>query len=517
MLARLFTIIEGWMDRVFGPRWNPFYQLGALGFFYYWVVAVSGIYLYIFFDTGTTEAYDSIEYLTVEQWYLGGVMRSLHRYASDGMVLMMGVHIVREFAFGRYKGPRWFTWTTGLPVAGLVVIAGITGYWMVWDELSQYVAIATSELFDALGIFGESISRNFMTPSSLDDRFFTLLVFVHVIVPLLMLLVLWLHLQRVSRPMINPNRGLAIGTFLMLIALSLALPAVSHEPANLARVPGKLNLDWYYLALYPLIDLTSNGTVWLLIVAATSFLVILPWLPPRYRAVPAAVDLKNCNGCTRCMDDCPFAAIDMRPRSDGLPFDKEAVVDPALCVACGICAGACPTATPFRRRGELVAGIELGDKNMRDLRDRVHAVTERAKDRIMVFGCDHARHLNELDANVAGVVKQPCVAGIPPSFIDYVISRDLASGVLIVGCGEGGCRYRWGHEWMQQRLAGERDPKLRARVDRERLRTVWINGNDGARLNREIQEFVEDLASRPTPARTPSAVPERSEEVTRHA
>ena len=47
-----FKRVEGWLDRVFGLRWNPLYALGALGFFYYWIVAVSGIYLYVFFDTG---------------------------------------------------------------------------------------------------------------------------------------------------------------------------------------------------------------------------------------------------------------------------------------------------------------------------------------------------------------------------------------------------------------------------------------------------------------------------------
>ena len=247
-----FLWLEALLDRIFGSRWNPLYQLGALGFFYYWVVTVSGIYIYIFFDTGTTAAYQSVESMTVDQWYLGGVMRSLHRYASDGMVLMMLVHMLREFAYGRFRGPRWFTWTTGFPILVFVFVAGISGYWLVWDSLAQYIAIATTEWFDWLGIFGEPIARNFLTPISLDGRFFTLLMFIHIVVPLLMLLVLWIHLLRVSRPEINPSRGLALGTFVMLLVLSLVQPAVSQGPADLAKVPQLLDLDWYYLAAFPL-------------------------------------------------------------------------------------------------------------------------------------------------------------------------------------------------------------------------------------------------------------------------
>jgi quinol-cytochrome oxidoreductase complex cytochrome b subunit len=92
-LRLIFERLEALFDRAFPPAWNPLYHLGALGFFFYWIVAISGIYVYILFDTGVTAAYESVEYMTHEQWYLGGVMRSLHRYASDALVLMMLVHM----------------------------------------------------------------------------------------------------------------------------------------------------------------------------------------------------------------------------------------------------------------------------------------------------------------------------------------------------------------------------------------------------------------------------------------
>ena len=106
--------VESLFDAMFGPALNPLYQLGALGWYLFWIVAVSGLYVYIFFDTGIEDAYASVEYLTHEQWYLGGVMRSLHRYASDALVVVMLLHMAREFILDRYRGARWYPWLLGM-------------------------------------------------------------------------------------------------------------------------------------------------------------------------------------------------------------------------------------------------------------------------------------------------------------------------------------------------------------------------------------------------------------------
>jgi quinol-cytochrome oxidoreductase complex cytochrome b subunit/coenzyme F420-reducing hydrogenase delta subunit len=490
-----FESVDKLFDRAFAPAWNPLYHLGTLGWFFYWVVIVSGIYLYIFFDTGINQAYESLEYITNVQWYAGGVMRSLHRYASDALIIVMMLHLVREYVMDRYRGVRWFSWFTGVPLIWLVFACGITGYWMVWDVLAQYIAIASTEWLDSLGIFGQSIARNFLNEESLSGRFFTLMVFIHIAVPLFMLLAMWIHIHRQRNANVNPPAGLAAGTLGMLLVLAFIEPAVSQPPANLNIVPVVIDFDWFYLAFYPLLDQLPGLTMWALAGAGTLLLLALPWLPPQHRKTAAVVDLDNCNGCGRCVEDCPFNAVSLQPRTDGAAFSEEAIVSNELCTSCGICVGACPTSTPFRRTSKLVPGIDLPDHGMRALRKKTLSLAEKLTGtaRVIVYGCEHGPELGKLENDQIGVIRLPCIAQLPPAFIDFVISRRHAEGVFLTGCAEGNCHYRLGQQWEDQRLAGERDPYLRQRVPRERIGKYWAGITRNKRLQQELSAFQDQL------------------------
>lgn len=489
--------IESGLDAVYGPAWNPLYWLGALGWFFFWIITVSGIYLYIFFDSGVSQAYVSVEYMTHAQWYAAGILRSLHRYASDALVVVVLGHLVRQWIKGNYKDARWFGWITGVPLLWFMYISGISGYWIVWDELAQYVALNTTEWLDTLPLFGEPIARNFLHESTLSGRFFTLMVFIHIAVPLTMLFLMWIHIQRHMYPRVNPPRGLMAGTFAMLVVLSVVYPAVSQEPADLNLVVGEVGLDWFYLPLYPLLDFYPGELLWGILVGVSLVLGALPFLPPRGKAKPAVVDLDNCNGCGRCVADCPYSAVILRPRTDGTSYSHEAVVDTAKCVSCGICVGSCPTSTPFRRRSELMPGIDLPDRSMAALREALVAAADDLKHspKVLVVGCDAGLELESLKGPGVTTVSLPCAGQLPPSFIDFMLSRQHVDGVFLTGCRSGDCDFRLGQQWTMDRVNQQRDPQLRKRVPRDRVRMFWA-GRDRSRAAREeLARFTEALQS----------------------
>ena len=163
---KAWRAIEGGFDTAFGSALNPLRHLGAIGFLAFWLLAASGVVLFIFFDTSVAGAWRSIEELSRLPLGLGRLLRGLHRYAADVLVLAMGLHLLREWLHGHERGFRRFHWLTGVPLIGFVFVGAIGGFWINWDELGQFSAIASLEWFDALPDDGRTAGAQFPRRSS---------------------------------------------------------------------------------------------------------------------------------------------------------------------------------------------------------------------------------------------------------------------------------------------------------------------------------------------------------------
>ena len=492
---RMFQIAEGMANAVFGPENNPFYYLGGLSFFLLCVLVGTGIYLYLFYDANLGGAYASVERLTHEQWYLGGVMRSLHRYAADGMIVTIVLHMLRRFFNDRYNGARSFSWITGVPMLWIVLVIGLLGYWLVWDKMAQFIVVRSFEWLDWLPIIAEPVARNFLTNTTTTDTLFRLVMVTHLGLPLFLMAAVLLHTNRLHQPKINPHWRLCAGTLLALLILSFIKPALSHAPADLSVEPGVLHLDWFYLAAYPLVTLWPAGMVWLLIGGGTVLLIALPWLPPKRRDPVAAVDLTSCFGCNLCVEDCPYEAIRLAPRTDAHPrFHYEAQVIDDKCVSCGICTGSCPKSAPLHHAEALKSAIEMPQAGIQGLRDNVLGVLQQGtgEKRVVVFGCEHGIDVTQLGQPGIAGVNLECIGLLPPSFIDYTL-RQGADGVFITGCRMGDCYHRLGNKLLQQRLDGERQPKMPPRVAPERVGFLMAAEADQKTLLHELETFYRSL------------------------
>lgn len=484
---RLLRKLDGPFDQVFGAGDSPLRHLGALGVFFFGLLCVSGFYLYAVLDTSATGAYRSIDQLTRDGVSLGGLMRSTHRYAADAMVLCTLLHLAREWLLGRFRGFRWFSWLTGVPLLVLMFTSGIGGFWLNWDQLGQFSALATAEWLDRWPIFASPLTRNFLTAGAVSDRLFSLFVFVHIGVALLLLLGLWFHVQRISRADVLPPRRLMLGTGLSLLMLATLMPVVSQAPADSSAVPSRLPIDWFVLFSHPLMYATGPAVLWLVFALGLGVLLALPLLRQRQPVPVAVVDPAHCNGCRRCFDDCPYAAVTMVPHAGGVRGREMAQVDADLCASCGICVGACPSSTPFRGSERLVTGIDLPQTPINQLRSDLRRSLQAHEPgtAVVVFGCDHGARINTLADASTIPFSITCIGMLPPSFVEYAL-RDGAAAVLVTGCGARGCEFRLGSLWAAGRLSGNREPHLRRGVAGEGLELVWAERGEEDRVKAAI-------------------------------
>ncbi len=459
--ATLYHWGEAWLDRLVSPALNPLYHSGTIAVLSLAVAAVTGLYLFVFYRVGTEAAHRSVEGIMAHPLGIGALMRSLHRYASDAAVLAAALHGLKMLLDDRFWGARWIAWVSGLTLLALVWVTGATGYWLVWDVQAQVLSVTTAKLLDVLPIFGEPLVRTFVDSERIQNFLFFLVLFVHISIPFLLGAMYWVHVMRLSRARFLPPRVVLGVTGAALVAASLARPAVSGAPADLSRLPGIVPIDWFYFAYFPLTGLDPRAG-WALAGGAALALLVLPWV--LRGPVPARARVENvaCTGCTRCWKDCPYGAIAMVPRADGTRYKLVAVVNPARCVGCGICVGACDS-----------AGIVLADQPVAVLGDAVTAriralAAAGAAAPVVVYACRLMAHLGDRvgpDGTLAGVpgtivMGLPCAGLLHPEMIVKTLAAG-ARGVFVAACAPENCPAREGSRWLADRLAGQRQPAAR--------------------------------------------------------
>jgi coenzyme F420-reducing hydrogenase delta subunit/ferredoxin len=457
---RLLLLAQETLNRVFTPQLNPMYFLGAITFLLFWVALASGVYLFVLYEIGPGRAYNSLQEITVNQRYYSGIVRSLHRYSSDGLVLVIIVHMIQVLFSDRFRKYRWVAWVSGAVIIPAFWLEGVSGYFLVWDQVAQMASIAMADMISALPISSEPLQRMFMSNESVTPLLFFVMTYLHITIPLVVLILAWIHCMRISMPLINPPGQITITILASLFILALIKPAVSAGPADLSTLVGTVNIDWFYLGIFVALDALklSGGHALFWGTAGYAGFIALPWLIPdpkkpvdepvvaAMRQVDVAVDLVKCKGCPLCQQACPFEAMIPAARSDGGPYDSQAQVVPELCAQCGFCVNACE-----------FGAVSMGAWNKGTFQEYVTglfaskaAVNGDGVATTMVFICERSfsmdGFLTEDGARVASTPEAaamviPCIGALSPSLVQHCFDSG-AKGVMAIGCRGLDCHYR---------------------------------------------------------------------------
>ena len=490
-LERVTLLLERPVNRlVREPQFNPLYHTGTITVFLLILVAVTGVYLTMFFQFGFEASYQAVARVEISP--IGRIMRALHRYASDLALLAALLHGYRTFFMDRFRGPCWLAWVTGVVSAALIWIIGVTGYWLVVDERAQ---LLTQSLIRVVG--GWALGARFLLDNLLSDAAgagwapIMLVLIVHVGLSVAVGRVL-----RDPHPAVEPAQGGSAAFLIGLVAGIVVLASILAPVGMLAKasplqLPGPVDIDLFYLFYLPAAlrwpALPFWGGVALLGILAT----IIPWLLIRKPLPPIRIDAARCTGCTLCAADCPYRAIVMAPREDDSGHKLIAVVNPKLCVSCGVCIGSCS-----------FMAMTLGNRPAEPLWDETAA---RAAEGYrgaggqpvkVVFTCE--RHAAQgargyvglrparfqKTSQVSGaddlrliVIPITCIAMAHPDLAAKALAAGAAE-VQFVGCPPEDCANREGNVFMQQRLERKRLPRAGHKLDGAAPASDWLPPDD---------------------------------------
>ncbi|MDX9722045.1 MAG: cytochrome bc complex cytochrome b subunit [Myxococcota bacterium] len=254
-------------------RHSYWYMMGGMLLFFFGIQVVTGILLMVYYQPGSPWA--SVNYIVNEVPY-GALIRSIHHWSANLMVLTVFLHLFSTFFMKAYRRPRELTWITGLGLAGLTMLFGFSGYLLPWDELAFFaVRIGISELekLPLLGEWAAGIARGGSDVSQETiGRFYALHVMV---LPLSVMGLIGLHLllvqiqgvsepdgfrklpasQRKYRNFFSDFLIAEIPVWLMMGALLVLLSALmprelGTEADVFAAAPDGIKPEWYLLAPY---------------------------------------------------------------------------------------------------------------------------------------------------------------------------------------------------------------------------------------------------------------------------
>jgi ubiquinol-cytochrome c reductase cytochrome b subunit len=146
------------------PRSAHTYYLGGITLFFFSIQATTGILLSLYYQPTPDSAYNSILYI-MNQVNFGWLIRSVHAWSANLMIIFCILHMLRVIIQGAYKKPREVTWMVGMGLLFITLGFGFTGYLLPWVQRAYWATTVGTEIAAAVPIIGDGL-RDFLRGGS---------------------------------------------------------------------------------------------------------------------------------------------------------------------------------------------------------------------------------------------------------------------------------------------------------------------------------------------------------------
>ncbi|MBK8932292.1 MAG: cytochrome b N-terminal domain-containing protein [Chloroflexi bacterium] len=238
------------------------------------LLVLTGVLLQFRYDATIEGAYTSI-LLLESQVKFGSLIRSIHHWSANLLVVTVFLHLLRVFLTGGFKRDRATNWLIGLGLLIVVLAFNFTGYLLPWDQLAYWAATVSTSLIDYIPVVGTAVSNFILGGTEIGQNTLRNFYALHVaVLPVILAAALTYHFWRIRRDggISQPEnvrqgglrlttiphlvrRETAVGATLIAAVLiwSMFIPAPLAELANPALSPNPAKAAWYFLGLQELL------------------------------------------------------------------------------------------------------------------------------------------------------------------------------------------------------------------------------------------------------------------------
>src|SRR5262245_59275553 len=289
------------------------YVTGSMLVFAFVTQAITGIFLWMAYSPSSTTAYESVYYIQHEMTG-GWLLRGIHHFMSQAMIVTMGLHLFQVVWDGAYRPPREFNYWLGLILMMLVMGLGLTGYLLPWDQKGYWATNVATNLMTLSPGVGKELQQLAVGGSAYGHHTLTRIFAMHAgVLPLLLVGFLALHIALFRRhgitAHITPGRAdeffwpkqvlydaiacLVLLTIVLLLVIHFDLTCLVHGKLPLAHRGAELGApadpseqysaarpEWYYLFLFQLLKYFPGSSEIIGAIVIPTVVVVLLFLLP---------------------------------------------------------------------------------------------------------------------------------------------------------------------------------------------------------------------------------------------
>lgn len=249
-----------------GARWR--YVWGSTLVFTFTLQMITGFMLWSAYSPSTRTAWESVYYIQHEM-FIGYIIRGLHHYAAQAMVVLMAIHLIQVVIDGAYKAPREMNFWLGIVLMMIVLGLSLTGYLLPWDQKGYYATQVTTNIMSATPVVGPEVQKLAQGGNDYGHLTLTRFFAMHAgILPATLVAFLALHIYVFRRHGLTvhdakhapdttfwPDQVLkdavaCLAVLAVVLMLAILRPAELSAPADPAVKFDAARPEWYFLFLF---------------------------------------------------------------------------------------------------------------------------------------------------------------------------------------------------------------------------------------------------------------------------